>query len=200
MCTNKEKKEKMKYTEDSILYWRKRIAPLFVKTKRERNTLLGNESLVAKFIALEGTVNNPILLFKTIPTYLKFNKSIPKGITSRTSEKKQYEIRIKLLDLKSWIRNKKIFDYTQEEFEGMLNIIDVQLDCSCMAFHWWGCRYNLSKMDSAIYTTNIPDPIMGKKLNYKPSVCKHLGGILYLIKPNSKKLLDLIKKKYKSKR
>lgn len=187
----------MKYTEDSILYWRKRLAPLFVKTKRERNEILGNESLVAKFIKLEGTVNNPILLFKTIPTYLKYNLSIPKGNTNKTSEQKQYEIRIKLLDLKSWIRNKKIFEYTQEEFDGMLNSIDVQLDCTCMAFHWWGLRYNLSNMNSAIYPTSIPDPIMGKKLNYKPSVCKHLGGILYLIKPNSKKLLNLIKKKYK---
>jgi hypothetical protein len=180
--------------EETISYWSNQIDPLFKKSYKIRDNLIRPTKTF--FYGLEGTKRNPILVFKTIPTFTNKSSIIPKGKSNEPKTSKNYRIRIQLVDINSWIRGKTIERYTQEEFDGLLNNIDVKLDCSCYAFHYWGIRYRLSKQQSAIYPTSISDPIRSKQLKVKPTVCKHLLYILKIVFNNSTKILDAIKLKY----
>lgn len=184
----------MKYSEENILYWSNQVDPKFKRTYRLRSTLINPSKTF--FYGLEGTKRNPIMVFKTIPTFSNKSEIIPKGKSDDPKASKYYRVRIQLVDINSWIKGKTIERYTQEEFDGLLGSIDIKLDCSCYAFHYWGMRYRLSIKQSAIYPTNISDPVRSKQLKVKPSVCKHLLYVIKIISKNSVKILDAIKLKY----
>ena len=116
----------MQYSEKSILYWSKKVDPLFKRTYRVRDKLVN--PLKTFFYGLEGTKRNPILVFKAIPTFSNKSLAIPKGKSDDPKRTKFYRVRVQLVDINSWIRGKTIEQYTQEEFDGLLDSIDVKLD------------------------------------------------------------------------
>jgi hypothetical protein len=182
------------FKEESLLYWNGQVDLLFKRTYNVRKAIVKPSKTV--FDKLEGTKRNPILVFKTIPTFTNKSNIIPKGKSNDPKLAKFYRVRVQLIDINSWIKGKTIEKYTIEEFDGLLNYIDVKLDCSCYAFHYWGLRYRLSLVDSAIYPTNISDPVRSKQLKVKPTLCKHLINIVKILPLNSLKILNVIKLKY----
>lgn len=183
-----------RFSEETIQYWKNQVDPIFRKSYSKRNKLIQPNKTI--FEKLEGTKRNPILVFRTIPTLSPKTNIVPKGKSENPLSSKYYRVRIQLVDINSWIRGKTVEQYTQDEFDGMLDSIDVKLDCSCYAFHWWGIRYRLSKIQSAIYPTNISDPVRSLQLSVKPTLCKHLIYVVSILKYNSIKILDSIKLKY----
>ena len=168
------------FTEENISYWQKQVDPIFKKSYDSRSKIVSSNKTF--FQGLEGTKRNPILVFSTIPTYSKKSNSILKGKSDNPKVSKNYKIKIQLVDINSWIKSKTIENYTQEEFDGMLDFIDIKMDCSCYSFHWWGIRYQLSNLSSAIYSTNISDPVRSLQLQKRPTLCKHLIYILKIFR------------------
>lgn len=171
--------------EFTIQQWLPQIMPIIKRTKSIRRNLLGKESSNTKFIDIQGSPKNPILVFSTNATY---------------NSSKKYLVKIQLLDLSKWRKGKYLYSMNNNEFKEILNVCEIKLFCECKGWHWIGLKYMATQLDSAIITTSISNKVWSKRIGYsEPSLCKHLAGILPLIKTNSSKILKSLKSKFSNK-
>lgn len=169
--------------EMTLTHWMSKAAvmPIIKRTAAVRKAKAGKEAKLSKFIGISGRADSPIINFSTQATFTP-NK---------------YRTRIQLVDLKKWRTGKELYTMSAKEFREILDVCDVRFDCTCMAWHWIGMKYDATELDSAIVKTNIPHPVWGKRKGFaSPSLCKHLRNLLPLIKPNSGKFLRVLKDRF----
>lgn len=179
--TEKLNDEKL-LVEFTINDWIPQVMPIIKRTSKVRGEVAGQEKVLSKILGIEGKPNSPIITFLTTAT---FEKS------------KKYRTKIQLMDLNKWRKDKYLYNMNGKEFKEILDVCDIRMSCNCKAYHWLGISHYLDQLDSSIEHQPIPAPIWSKRKGYdSPSVCKHLKGIIKLIKPNSNKILDRLKSQF----
>lgn len=170
--------------EFTIEHWKNIIMPIIKRTSAVRKQVAGQEKVLSHFLGISGTPASPILHFKTQATF---------------SDSK-YRTKIQLVDLNKWRKGKYLYSMNGKEFKEILNVCEIKLECTCKFWHWGGLKYMATELDSAISKTSIANPVWRQRKGYsEPSLCKHLVGVLRLIKPNSDKILRTLKDRYSSK-
>lgn len=183
VLTEDQFSELIRLKELTIADWSRSsaIMPIIKRTSAKRKELAGEEKVLSKFLGVSGKPNSPIINF----------------LTKSTDKTQIYRTRIQLIDLKKWRKGKYLYNLTGDEFKEILQVCDIKLSCECEFWHWGGLKYMATELDSAIDTTDIPNPVWRQKKGYsEPSLCKHLKGVIRLIKPNSGRILKAIKDRY----
>lgn len=156
--------------------------PIIHRTSKTRVRVAGKERILSKFIGMSGKPNSPIINFITRATF---------------EPNKKYKTKIQLMDLNKWRKGKYLYTMNLKEFNEILKVCEIKLLCTCPFWHWGGLKYMATQLDSAIETTDIPNPIWRMRPGYsEPSLCKHLKGVLPLIKKDLGKILRLLKDRY----
>jgi len=192
--------------EFNVDQWGQFISSKTMKWRRERNSVRGKESSVSKLGDYD--IKSHTATFMTEPTYTcsaeAFENGKFKGSPSRES---MYLMQVQFQDLEKVMKSRfqgrgerspdkaSWKNVTLKMFRGMIREVDVKFDCSCLAFHWQGHRYNLSQIDSALFPTSIPDPIWGPRHNGDGGLCKHLAGLTRSIRFFAPIILKEIKQK-----
>lgn len=161
-----------------------------------RNVVKGQEVRLAK--AVDYDFNKNILVLLTPPTFKAPSPSISNGI-GRPILKSLYMMQIQFVDLDKW-KDKPWGEMTVKDFLDILKVCDIKMDCSDMSFQFQGMRYKLSRLKSAIYPTNIPDPVWGPRHQNKNGLCKHLLGLITDFEKMAPQILDKIKQVAKTKK
>lgn len=186
VLSESEFKELIQLKELTIADWSRpsAIMPIIKRTSAKRKEIAGDEKVLSKFLGVSGKADSPIVNFRT--------KSTDKTETYRT--------KIQLIDLNKWRQDKYLYSLTLSEFKEILKVCDIKLYCECPFWHWGGLKYMATELNSAIDKTSISNPVWSKRPGYaEPSLCKHLKGVIKLVSPNAKRILEAIKDRYSSK-
>lgn len=185
ILTEEQLSELQSLKELTLTDWSKpaAIMPIIKRTSAARKQIAGNEKILSKLIGISGKANSPIINFKT----------------KSTDKRKIYRTKIQLMDLNKWREGKYLYNMSTSEFKEILGVCDIKFSCECEFFHWGGLAYMATELDSAIYPVDIPNPVWRTRTGYsEPSLCKHLKGVLRLVKPNSSRILRALKDRFSS--
>lgn len=176
------------------------LSPIIKRTYSDRIALKPNLQNII-FTEVRGTKTEPIIVFLSEPTYKFRMPIVPFGKPKKEIPGVAYETSVKLIDFAKWT-SKSISEVDIKEFREILKVVEIQVDCQCMAFHWTGIRYQLSQIDAAIYPTNIPDKVWRFRHTQSgvPTLCKHLAGMFKVIRFHAPQLLKAIKDNSKRKK
>jgi len=158
-----------KIEEFTIYDLQKRVNQVIKRTAGERRKIKGVMERGLQFVNFDPLLG--IAYFLAEPTR-KFSadeldfQGNPKGATSA------YTLEVRFVDFKSWFEDwRKV---TLEEFKDFLKVCDVQFFCSCPAWHFM-LKYQNTQTNTAIYKTNIPDPVWAQRSGQPrgANLCKH---------------------------
>jgi len=94
------------------------------------------------------------------------------------SNPKGWEVRIK-------------FDPSKIDDKSTVDNLDVQLNCKCPAFLWWGAQWNLGEGD-ALYNKNKPQPLYKAPTDpsrFQNVICKHVKVVSDKLGPLVEKII-----------
>lgn len=167
------------------------ISKKTTKFRKERNAIKGPE--VRRAILGDFDVNTNTATFLLEPTHSFASPGYPHG-AKRPRRETAYEVEVQLVDLDKWYTG-DWKDMPLSELRQILDVADLKLHCSCSAFLWQGHRYVLTTINSALYPLHISDPVWGPRHDFHNGLCKHLVGVVRMLKFSAPWLLREIKRK-----
>lgn len=149
------------------------------KFAKERQKIKGTGNKSAKIIKAIAKPDKDYVefIFLQEPTHA-FNTKVTQPPSMKLVNDNLYTQQIRLINIFSLIKTDPKFssykNVTLDQVKEILKNCDIQIFCDCPSFYWQGMDYNISRLDAAIYPTNISPKHWDQYHNGDQLLCKHL--------------------------